>query len=330
MLGFARTGKYSRVDVAFKFDQMYKRIQIAAAKELARPMWRSRRKRACEADPAKSVRPISAARNRSDEAAHAYACARRRRTSACRRNRSSRGREEGQGFPPVVIDLKRVADLRADVVEVDGRFRIGARAVMTDVIRTPVLRELFPALVEAALVVGSVQIRNRATVAGNLCNASPAADTAPALLAYGASLNLVSAGGSRQMPLEDFFSGPGRTVLSPGELVASIDLPLPTERTGGAFGRLTRRHGVDLAIVNLCCVVRASGDVRFAFGAVGPRPFVVDIATRCPTRRCDEACEPHFGFAGGRRLSSGHVAGPGASRNERRRRAHARGWPERA
>lgn len=188
------------------------------------------------------------------------------------------GAKKGRGFPPVVIDLKRVADLRADVAEVDGRLRIGARAVMTDLIENSRAREVFPALVEAARVVGSIQIRNRATVAGNLCNASPAADTAPPLLAYGASLNLVSAGGSRQIPLEAFFSGPGRTVLSPGELLASIDLPLPTERTGGAFGRLTRRRGVDLAIVNLCCVVRESGDMRFAFGAVGPRPFVV--ATR--------------------------------------------------
>ena len=75
---------------------------------------------------------------------------------------------------------------------------------------------------------------------------------------------------------------PGRTVLAPGELVESIDLPLPIERTGGAFGRLTRRHGVDLAIVSVCCVVRESGEVRFAFGAVGPRPFVVTSRLDAP------------------------------------------------
>jgi len=187
----------------------------------------------------------------------------------------AQGFGEAGGSPAVLIDLKWVAELRADVTERDGRLRIGARAVMTDVIGHRQVREYFPALVEAAQVVGSVQIRNRATLAGNLCNASPAADTAPALLAYGASLNLAGASGSRQMLLDEFFAGPGRTVLAPGEIVTSIDLPLPTERTGGAFGRLTRRRGVDLAIVNLCCVVRESGDVRFAFGAVGPRPFVV-------------------------------------------------------
>lgn len=177
--------------------------------------------------------------------------------------------------PAVVIDLKRVADVRSDVTEIDGHIRIGARTVMTDVIENASIREHFPALVEAARTVGSVQIRNRATLAGNLCNASPAADTAPPLLAYGASLNLVSANGPRRMSLDEFFAGPGRTTLASGELVSSIDLPLPAERTGSAFSRLTRRHGVDLAIVNVCCVVVKSGGVRFAFGAVGPRPFVV-------------------------------------------------------
>lgn len=179
------------------------------------------------------------------------------------------------GGPLVVIDLKRVAELRSDVIEFDRHVRIGARAVMTDVIADARIVEHFPALIEAAMVVGSVQIRNRATIAGNLCNASPAADTAPALLAYRACLNLVSEAGLRQLPIDDFFAGAGRTVLAPGEIVESIDLPLPTEPTGGAFARLTRRHGVDLAIVNLCCVVRESGDMRMAFGAVGPRPFVV-------------------------------------------------------
>jgi carbon-monoxide dehydrogenase medium subunit len=185
-------------------------------------------------------------------------------------------------MPLVVIDLKRVTELRADVAEVDGQLRIGARAVMTDLIEHERVRAQFPALVEAALVVGSVQIRNRATVAGNLCNASPAADTAPALLAYRASLNLVSSGGARRILLDDFFTGLGRTVLAPGEIVESIELPLPFGRTGGSFQRLTRRRGVDLAIVNTCCVVRESGDVRFAFGAVGPRPFAVDSRHDAP------------------------------------------------
>ena len=184
--------------------------------------------------------------------------------------------------PLAVIDLKRVAELRDDIMESNGVIRIGARAVMTDVIADPLVRQHLPALVEAAMVVGSVQIRNRATLAGNLCNASPAADTAPPLLAYDAQLNLVSDTGRRHIPLNEFFTGPRRTLLATGELVESIDVPLPAPGAGSAFERITRRHGVDLAIVSVCCLVLPSGDVRCACGAVGPRPFVVASHVNAP------------------------------------------------
>jgi carbon-monoxide dehydrogenase medium subunit len=98
---------------------------------------------------------------------------------------------------------------------------------MTDLIADERVRRDYTALVEAAAVVGSVQIRNRATLAGNICNASPAADTAPALLAYGAAVNLVGAAGRRRVALAEFFTGPGRTVMQHGEIVESIDLPKP-------------------------------------------------------------------------------------------------------
>jgi carbon-monoxide dehydrogenase medium subunit len=182
--------------------------------------------------------------------------------------------------PVIVIDVKRAARLRTDVVEVDSRLRIGANAVITDVLADPRIRQHFPALADAAAVVGSIQIRNRATLAGNICNASPAADTAPALLVYGAIVNAISASSERAIPLADFFSGPGRTVLEAGEMVSSIDLPLPQQRTGAAFGRVTRRFGVDLAVINMCCAVNAAGETRMAFGAVGPRPFLVADDTR--------------------------------------------------
>jgi carbon-monoxide dehydrogenase medium subunit len=182
--------------------------------------------------------------------------------------------------PAIVIDVKRAARLRNDVVEIDSRLRVGANAVITDIVSDPRIQHHFPALVEAASVVGSIQIRNRATLTGNICNASPAADTAPALLVYGAIVNAISASGERSIPLADFFTGPGRTVLEPAEMVASIDLPLPAVPTGAAFGRVTRRFGVDLAVINMCCAVTAAGDTRMAFGAVGPRPFVVFDETR--------------------------------------------------
>jgi carbon-monoxide dehydrogenase medium subunit len=121
--------------------------------------------------------------------------------------------------------------------------------------------------------VGSVQIRNRATLAGNLCNASPAADTAPAVLAYSAVVAISGAQGERAVPLEEFFVGPGSTVLRRGEVVTSVELPVPLQKTGSAFARVTRRRGVDLASVSVACVVEASGRARFGFGAVGPTPL---------------------------------------------------------
>jgi carbon-monoxide dehydrogenase medium subunit len=178
----------------------------------------------------------------------------------------------GAALPEVVVDLKRA--LRGGISEIEGGLRVGALAVMSDLIEDPRVGRWFPALVEAARVVGSVQIRNRATLAGNICNASPAADTAPALLVYGAVVNLVSRAGRRAVGIVDFFHGPGRTAIGRGELVESIDLPLPRERAGSAFGRITRRRGVDLATVNLCCWIGQSGEQRIACGAVGPRPFL--------------------------------------------------------
>lgn len=195
----------------------------------------------------------------------------------------------------VVIDLKRIAALRSDVIGTAMGVRIGARAVMTDIINDCVVERDFPAVRQAALVVGSVQIRNRATLAGNLCNASPAADTAPALLAYGARINIIGARGSRQIGLDEFFSGPGRTTVEPGEIVESIEIARSPDGSGASFQRLTRRHGVDLAIVSVCCVV-SPPRVRFAFGAVGPRPFAVDADIRDFTSESNDEVLPETAF----------------------------------
>src|ERR1051325_10406420 len=113
----------------------------------------------------------------------------------------------GHMRPDVVVDIKRVGDLSDRIVDEGSHLRVGAHVVMTELIADDRIRRHFPALVEAASVVGSIQIRNRATLAGNICNASPAADTAPALLVYGALVNLVSAAGRRQVPLSEFFPG---------------------------------------------------------------------------------------------------------------------------
>jgi CO/xanthine dehydrogenase FAD-binding subunit len=180
----------------------------------------------------------------------------------------------GHVRPTVVVDTKSVRDLHGDIVAIDGGLRFGARVTMTTVIEELRVRQQFEALVEAASVVGSVQIRNRATLAGNICNASPAADTVPALLVYGALANIVGPTGSRVVPLSEFFKGPGRTVLTRGEMLESIDLMFPKSPVGASFGRVTRRRGVDLATINLCGLITSEGEARFAFGAVGPTPFV--------------------------------------------------------
>lgn len=174
-----------------------------------------------------------------------------------------------------VIDIKRTLGLSARIEPHDDFVRIGAHAVMRDVVEDELMRRLFPALVDAARVVGSVQIRNRATLVGNICNASPAADAALPLLVYQAIVNVVGPAGRRNVSTSDFFVGPGRNALQRGEIVDSIDLPMPRCRTGASFGRITRRRGVDLATINLCCLVNAEGAARFAYGAVAPKPLLM-------------------------------------------------------
>jgi len=186
--------------------------------------------------------------------------------------------------PAVVVDLKSVEDIRDDIAVEEDRLVIGGRVVMSRLVSHDVVNEQFPALASAAAVVGSVQIRNRATLAGNLCNASPAADTAPALLAQSAWLTLASGDSGRTVPLSDFFLGPGATILDRGEVVTSVEVPITKGPVGSAFARVTRRRGVDLASVSLACVVEPSGRARFGFGAVGPTPLlaestVEDLAT---------------------------------------------------
>jgi carbon-monoxide dehydrogenase medium subunit len=174
----------------------------------------------------------------------------------------------------MVVDLKRISGLEPGITERDGRVCVSAPTRLTDMIADLRIQEHFPALVEAASTVGSVQIRNRATLTGNICNASPAADTAPALLAYGAGVVVISRRGSRLVPLEEFLLGPRRTALGAGEIAAAVELPRPSARTGSRFARLTRRRGVDLATISLCCAV-GPRVTRFAYGAVAPRPFVL-------------------------------------------------------
>jgi carbon-monoxide dehydrogenase medium subunit len=173
------------------------------------------------------------------------------------------------------MDLKHLGDLPPRISQADGRVSVSAVSTLSEVIADERIRRWFPALVEAARTVGSVQIRNRASLTGNICNASPAFDTGPALLAYDAVVVLSSRAGQRRVPVAEFVLGPRRTDLRPGEIATAVELPVPDAPVGAKFARLTRRRGVDLATLSLCCAV---GPVRtrLAFGAVAPRPFAVD------------------------------------------------------
>jgi carbon-monoxide dehydrogenase medium subunit len=178
--------------------------------------------------------------------------------------------------PEVVIDLKWIEEFLAPPIEhVDGVFRFGALATMGRIERDDgVLRHL-PALAEAARVVGSVQIRNRATLAGNICNGSPAADTTPPQLVYGATVVVAGPSEERRVPIDAFVIGPRQIDLGPGELVVAIEIPEPPAGFGAAYTRLVRRRGTDLASVTLCASVDGDGATQLAYGSVGPRAFLV-------------------------------------------------------
>ncbi len=179
-------------------------------------------------------------------------------------------------MPDVVVDLKRIAEL-ADLSysDQDG-LRIGATVTHSEVAEHPAVQQHYGALVTAANWVGSLQTRHRGTVVGNLCNASPAADTAPALLSYGAMVSIVGPDGQREIPLEAFFQGPGRTALGPAEIVTALRLPPPQGRLGWGYARRTRTM-IDIALVSACVVMQANNgvcdEVRVSLGAVGPTPL---------------------------------------------------------
>jgi carbon-monoxide dehydrogenase medium subunit len=181
--------------------------------------------------------------------------------------------------PRVVVDVKGVPEL-APGIRLDGdRVVIGANTVMTDIAADETIRTRFTALSEAALVVGSVQIRNRASLAGNICNASPAADTAPALLVYGAVVVVAGPDGTRRIPIDEWFVRSGVTTIRQGELVTAIELPVAGEPVASTHVRRTRRRGHDLASVTLAVAVSKDGPVTLSYGSVGPRPWVVTDAS---------------------------------------------------
>ncbi len=181
--------------------------------------------------------------------------------------------------PSHIISLRKVREL--DYIEFDDRgVRIGAGTRLRTIEKSEEIRERFPALWEAVRVIGSVQIRNMGTIGGNLCNASPAADTAPPLIVYGAEAVIVGPRGERRVRVEEFFKGPGKTVLEPDELLREVFIPY-VDDAGSVFLRLTRTS-MDIAKISIAVAAwfrdAEITDCRIALGAVAPTPIRIPRA----------------------------------------------------
>lgn len=181
--------------------------------------------------------------------------------------------------PEVLIDIKGISSLKGINYEKGKGIRIGSLTTIRDIEKSQVVREHLPVLAYAAHLLGSVQVRNRATIGGNLCNALPSADMAPYLIGMKSVVWVVGPRGERTVPLEEFFVDSGRSSLQFSEVVTAIEIPAWSEFTGGAYIKHAVKNAVDVAIVSVAAVVvtnlhkRILEDVRIVLGAVGPTPI---------------------------------------------------------
>src|SRR5262245_39538135 len=184
--------------------------------------------------------------------------------------------------PELVVDVKRIPEVH-DIKAEDGGFRIGAAVTGAELDEHPAVSKMWPGVVEAVELIGSTQIQGRATMVGNMCNASPAADSGPAMIAAGAIVCIVGPGGQRELPVEEVCIAPGKTSLAKGEIVTSVFLPARPPRTGDAYLRFIPRTEMDIAVVGagVCLTLDGRGTctaARVGLGAVAPRPLLVSEA----------------------------------------------------
>jgi CO/xanthine dehydrogenase FAD-binding subunit len=192
--------------------------------------------------------------------------------------------QSGARHPTVFVDLKRIPELVGMTLD-DWGLRLGAATPAAEICEHGEIRRLWPGLTEAVRLIGSTQIQGRASVGGNLCNASPAADTTCALIVNRAECIIAGPGGRRTVAVEEFSVAPGRTVLQRGELLVAVHLPRPRERTADAYLRLIPRTEMDIAVAGAAVSVSldAAGvcsDARVAIGAVAPTALLVTSAAR--------------------------------------------------
>ena len=179
--------------------------------------------------------------------------------------------------PEAFIGLKGIKGLDRISFDKKTGLTIGAMGLLADVASDPAIRRHYPAIAYAAGETANVQIRNMGTVAGNLCNAAPSAENAPALMALGAEVTLRGVNGERRIPLDHFFKGPGLTAIESGEILAAVHVPLPLPNSGASYQHISARGQVDISAVGVGAMValngRNCGEARIFLGAVAPVPM---------------------------------------------------------
>lgn len=188
---------------------------------------------------------------------------------------------EGRRRVARVVDLKRIPELRAVVVRADGSARVGAAVTCHQLNRNAVFQRAFPAVQDSTGLIGGIQIQGRATLVGNLCNASPSADVIPTLIAHDVGVEVAGPGGGRRIAVADVCTGPGRTQLRDGELVVALEFPPVPPGFGAAYLRFTPRNEMDIAVASagVSVVLDSRTGVcvaaRIALGGVAPVPLDV-------------------------------------------------------
>ncbi len=202
--------------------------------------------------------------------------------------------------PTSIIDVKRIRELRR--ISFDGAtgLYLGAAVPCVEVYENAAVLGRYPGLADAARLIGSVQIRHRASLGGNLVNGSPAADSVPALIALGATALVAGLEGERTVPVEGFVVGPGRTVLRSGELLVGLRVSPPPAKSSSAYLRFTPRNEMDIAVVGVGVALVMDGErclkAQIALGAVGPTQIIAQEAAAYLTgRRLDQAALDHAG-----------------------------------
>src|SRR5262245_29155931 len=206
--------------------------------------------------------------------------------------------------PALIVDIKRIDETRR-ITEDKGGWRIGAAVTGAELKEHPRLKHVWPGVVEAANLIGSTQVQGRATLGGNLCNGSPAADSVPALIAAGALATLAGPKGRRDLPVEDVMLGPRKLALQKGEIVVSFLLPPKSPRSSDAYLRFIPRTEMDIAVVGAGVSLTLDGGgivtaARVGLGAVAARVLLVTEAAHAIIgSRLDEAAERRLDAAAG-------------------------------